>query len=203
MAKSDNRARVFAFICYPDEATCNNYLELLRDSFIPVLISPIHNPENNDEWDPDSNAEGKRHCHVMFQFEGKKSINQVEDIVKAISALGLPSTKPFIVESKLGMTKYFVHDGWPDKEQFSYNQLICLNGFKYDDKIFVPMTEILKYIDDLGIIEWCDLLDSLKINHPDWLSTVMSGVSHSIIKYLDSRRWKVRYTDYEQNYTKY
>lgn len=186
---SDERARIFTFLCYPDEFN-GNYLSILRDSFLPVLVSPIHNPENNDEWDPESNGEGKRHCHVMIQFDGKKNLDQVNAYVQAFRDLGLPCTRAWVVLSKLGLAAYFVHDGWPDKEQFSYNQLICLNGFKYSNELLVPVSKVIEYIDDMGLYEWCDLLDSLKINHPEWLDSVVSGRSHAIIKYLDSKRFK-------------
>lgn len=185
---SDDRARIWTFILYPEES-CDNYMEIMRDTFIPTCFSPLHSPESM------SGDELKKHVHIMIQFEGKKSYAQMEDYINALRDSGIACTRASPVISKIALIRYFVHDGWDDKEQLSYDNIICINGFSYTNEQTLNFVDVMQFINDCGIVEFADLLDLAAIHHPDWVNILSRGLMMASKNYLDSRRFK-----YEKKY---
>lgn len=188
MSEKLEKHRIYTFLIYPEESV-GDYKEIIRDSFIPTLLSPVHSPDQNENWE-EGFSEGKKHHHVMVQFDGPKSTDQMQSYIDAFRSLGIACTRAKEVVSKIGLIKYFVHDGWPEKEQFSYDTLICLNGFIYKSEDVVDFAAIVDFVNNMGLLEYSDLVDALRISHPDWLAGVSGSKAHSIIKYLDSKRYK-------------
>lgn len=180
---SDDRARIWTFIIYPEESV-SNYMEIMRDSFVPTCLSPLHSPESM------SGDELKKHVHVMVQFEGKKSLNQMEDFINALRVNGIACTRANPVISKVALIRYFVHDGWEDKEQLRYDQIICLNGFNYQNEQTVSFLDVMVFIQQLGLEEYADVMDACMNIHPDWVNPLAKGLNNALKNYLDSKRFK-------------
>ena len=77
---SDTRKRNFVTIIYPESAP-ENFKEIIGDWHIPAFLSPLHDKDVN----PDGEKK-KPHYHLMLMFRGKKSLDQVKEIIKEVNA---------------------------------------------------------------------------------------------------------------------
>lgn len=175
--------RSWTFIAYPDDSS-SNIVDSIRDLRVSACISPLHSPvmDNGDE--------GKRHYHVMLYFSGKKSDNQVNDIIVNLRNLGIACTKAFPVSDKTALVAYFVHDGYPDKEQFRYSDLTLLNGFKLsgvadsDSMVW----DVIDWCNTAGVYNWAQVVDYARSFMPEWKIVLFSNKSYPIMAYLKNAR---------------
>ena len=158
------RSNTWACIIYPGDSAPTNYLDIIHSFMIPVLLSPLHNPDENfDLMDPETGEmfdTKKKHQHLMLYFSSLKSINQVMEYTNKLNG-----TKPFIVHSYEAMTRYFIHWDDPDKQQFydknkeeksaAISKILSFNGFEYLSAFSTYTNEdkIYEYIEDLVIKE--------------------------------------------------
>lgn len=156
------RARHWTFIVYPDSVVNPNWKEIIKATHIKLAISPLHDKDLNPTGD-----EKKPHWHVMVEYDSLKSYEQVKEGARDL--LGNGCTIPQIVQSPVGLIRYFIHKDNPEKYQYEWKDIIVYNGFdlsKYDtytegelDRIFA---EIEKFIDDNDITEYSDLTAALR-----------------------------------------
>lgn len=132
------RSNLFTFLIYPDDSAPDNYLDLIRSWHIPVLLSPMHQPSEDVYGDQES-VQKKKHIHVMIYFGSgaNKSLEQVKNYSDQLNG-----TRPFIVQSRDAMIRYFIHLDDPDKQQYDKDSdgndthkwtkadLISLSGFE-------------------------------------------------------------------------
>lgn len=163
---ADNRTNLWTFCIYPGDSAPENFFQVIQNWHIPCLLSPTHDPEDEDTKD---------HIHVMMYFgQGqKKSYEQVMEYVHQVN--GSPAKR---VDSRNGLTRYFIHYDDPEKQQgyqindmfvhWSEKDLICVSGFEIGDAFgsFLKDEEFYKYIEDLiiqhKIINMADLILFLK-----------------------------------------
>lgn len=161
--KSNRRYRDFASVVYPDsENTPSNWIQLLKDLHVPVLISPLHN------MDIDQGSEGgptpkKPHYHVMLVFDSVKTEDQAKEIFSHIGAVGLE-----IVKSRRGMARYLCHLDNPEKAQYSKDDVIQCGGVDYYEIIsmvadkYATLDAVVHYIIEnnvdniLDLYQYCD-----------------------------------------------
>lgn len=183
MMPSDNRARVFACVLYP-ESIPENWIDFLKETHVPIAISPVH--------DQDIAADGsqkKPHYHVVFYFDGKKSKQQV---LKMLQSLGVSHVEQ--VNNTRSYNRYLCHLDNPEKAQYNREDITILNGAVVD--LSLPLTpeqraalrgDVLAWCRDNNITEYAELVDYAAIDMPDWMDYVET---HTIFLngYIRSRR---------------
>lgn len=184
---TSKRARHWTFISYPDSAP-ENWKEIIKASHIKTAISPLHDKDLNPTGD-----EKKAHWHIMLEYESLKSYDQVKELSDLINA-----TIPQIVQSPVGMIRYFIHKDNPEKFQYNWEDITIYNGFdlgKYDSyteqEIDYIIADITQFIDDNQILEYADLIALVrdkKLGHfDDWYRIVRKNTIF-FNSYVTSRR---------------
>lgn len=180
----EKRYRNFATVVYPESAPIN-WIEILEEMIIPVLISPLH--------DKDYNSDGslkKAHYHVMICFDGVKSVEQVRVLFEKINGVGCE-----IVNSLRSYARYLVHMDNPDKAQYNHQNVIAFGGIDYQRIVMQPtdkyliISEILDYCVDNSIYSYASLLMYAKNNKKEWFETLCGTASIVIIQFLKSIHW--------------
>jgi hypothetical protein len=126
-----NRSSWWSCIIYPDSVP-DNYIDIIKDWHLPVAMSPLHDKDLNPVGD-----EKKAHWHLIVKFDSLKSYNQVVDITSELNG-----TIPQIVNSPVGLIRYFVHKDNPEKHQYNWAEITCYSGFDIDDMCFSTESEV-------------------------------------------------------------
>lgn len=180
------KARYWATVGYPESLPVD-YLEKLRETGLQIAISPLH--------DRDLNPTGeikKEHYHLIFAYEGPTTYNNVKSLCESFNM-----TIPIKLESVRGMYRYHLHLDNPEKVQYDDRDRILINGF--DSNLVNELTktevnkykkEILAFIEDNDILEYCDLVTTLLNN--DMINLVDVATSHTMLfnTFICSRRNK-------------
>lgn len=187
--KGDSRLRNYATIVYPESAK-ENWLDILSEFHVPCFVSPLHDKDFNPHGEPK-----KPHYHVQFEFEGKKSVEQVMEIINAIGGVGCEP-----VVSLRGYARYLCHLDNPEKAQYDTDKVRCFAGADYVSAIGLP-TDKYKAIQEMK--DWCaanhcvsfsDLFDYAADNHFDWFRVLCDNGTYVIEKYLKSKSWTIEYS---------
>lgn len=182
--KKDTRLRNYATVVYP-ESVKDNWIEILSDLHLPIFISPLHDKDINPTGEPK-----KAHYHVVFMFEGKKSIEQIKAITDEIGAVG---QEP--ISSIRGYARYLCHLDNPEKAQYSTEDVRCLSGADYSAVIGLPtdkykaIKEMMQYCKEYNIYSYADLLELAAEEHYDWYRVLCDNGTVVIKEYLKSRSW--------------
>lgn len=180
------RYRNFATIVYPESAP-ENWIEILADENIPAFISPLH--------DKDITAEGevkKAHYHVMVMFEGKKSVEQAEEIFDKIYGVGCK-----VLNSARSYARYLVHMDDADKYQYNINDVKSLGGASYHTLIGTmadknrAIREMIAYIDSEDIVSFYELVKYSVEHNSEWYDCLLNSGSYFIKEFIKSRTWKL------------
>lgn len=206
------RSNTWACVIYPGESAPVNYLDIIQGFMLPVLVSPVHDPDkDNMIFDPDSGElveTRKKHQHIMLYFSGLKSLNQVQQYTDKLFG-----TRPFVVHSAEAMIRYFVHWDDPDKQQFydkdkeektaAIGKLLSFNGFEFRSAFSTYTNEdmIYNFLEDLitenKLANIIDLLSYLKDHkmqyelkfvrtHTMYIRSLLDGMYHKLTKDMKS-----------------
>lgn len=187
MATKSIKKRNWAFVLYPESAP-ENWRELLQQSGLPAVISPLHDKDK----DPTGEAK-KAHYHIILTYPGPTTYNAVKSFT---DRLNQPIPQP--LESVQGYYRYLTHEDNPDKYQYDKSDIVPVNGFDIHDYIEMSKTEAMKIIKDIqqviitvDIREYSDLLDYLLEVNQEWWQV---AVNHTMMlnAYLKSRRYKLQ-----------
>lgn len=180
------KARYWATVGYPESLPID-FLDKLRETGLQIAISPLH--------DKDVNPTGeikKSHYHLIFAYEGPTTYNNVKSLCDTFNM-----TIPIKLESVRGMYRYHLHLDNPEKYQYDDRDRILLNGFDSNSVNELTKTEVNKYkkeiltfIVDNDILEYCDLITTLIDN--DIPQMIDVATSHTILfnTFITSRRNK-------------
>lgn len=183
---ADDRARAWTFIGYP-ESLPPNWLDMLQDLHIPVAVSPLHDRDVNG-----STGEVKKaHHHIVLYFEGKKSYEQVVEIVSPFCG-----SVPQRVHSLSGEIRYFCHLDNPEKAQYSPDDIRAFGGFDVREMLaptsaqrYALIAEMRQWISDNHVFEFEDLFDYAAAERSDdWFPLLCDSCAYVIKLYLSSRR---------------
>lgn len=182
--KSTRRVRSWATVVYPESAP-ENWMEILGEKCIPVMISPLH------DFDLNPTGEAKKpHYHVLFNFEGKKSYDQVMEFVSLIAGVGLEP-----VGSTRGYARYLCHLDNPEKAQYRPQDVKCYGGADYMSIIglaidkYVAIGEMMDFCDSNGIRSYASLMRYARDQRMDWFRILCDCGTMVIKEYLKSRSW--------------
>lgn len=176
------RFRLWTFLVYPDSAPAD-WLGLLDDLHVPALVSPLHLPDSDSK---------KEHWHVLLNFEGVKSGQQVLDLIEEFNGPGYAE----VVESSRAMVRYFCHLDHPDKQQYDPSEMLPFGGIDLQQLLLPNHSETFEFAHqihifckDTGITEFANILDYSEQFRPDWYYLLlMSPVSKMLEKFLQSSR---------------
>jgi hypothetical protein len=181
---TNRRFRNFATVVYPDSAP-EKWQEILAEQFVPAFVSPLH------EFDINPDGEIKKpHWHVMFMFEGKKSDDQVVEIIKSFNGVGCE-----VVQSLRGYARYLCHLDNPEKYQYPPEAVRSLSGADYNlviglviDK-YKAIREMIEYIKLNNIYSYSELVDYCSAERFDWFRVLCDNGTVVMKEYLKSRTW--------------
>lgn len=171
--KKETRLRVWVAIFYPESIKLD-WEKIWSDNYIKAAVSPVHDRDiyDSDAEDHKAGDFKKAHRHVVFQFSGSKSFNQVWDILKLIALDPAHCPPPQIPHGDICQcVQYLVHYNHKDKAQYLRSDIVSINGFDTDryfrlnseqeDQLF---TALRQYIIDNNIYEYWDLFQCLDIS---------------------------------------
>lgn len=152
---SDIKSRYWVFVLYPDSA--GDYVSILEESHVKVAVSPLHDRDIN----PDGELK-KPHKHVLVEFDGPTTQNNVNNVFGCIAANGVILK----VNSARGMYRYLCHLDNPDKAQYNESDICHYNGFNAADLLSETDKNNIKWqvgalIFEKGIDEYADLVKYL------------------------------------------
>lgn len=180
------RFRNFATVVYPESAP-PDWLNILSMQLIPVLVSPLHDKDIN----PDGEVK-KPHYHVLYMFEGAKSIEQVRVLIDELHGVGCET-----VNSIRGYARYLCHLDNPEKFQYNSADVKSFAGADFYNLIslvtdkYKAIAEIIDYCTDNQIISYADLLIYARVMRPDWFRVLCDSGTYVIKEYLKSYAWTV------------
>lgn len=185
--KTGQRCNNWSFVAYP-ESLPPNWEDIINQHHISWFCSPLHDADlNADE------SEKKPHYHIIFNFETLKSYEQVIEITKG----ELNSTVPQIVKSMRGYIRYFLHLDNPEKTQYKLEDIRCFGGADYSTYLEPTKSdrnriydEIIDWIEENDITEFCDLSTYARNNEPEWRSLLYNNSTLFFATYINSRRNK-------------
>lgn len=174
----DERGRNFTTLIY-EESAKPDWQEILRDEHIPCAYI-------RHDKDPK-----KVHWHIIFAFEGKKSMDQVQELVDKIGGAN-GQFKP--IHSLRAMARYLCHMDDPDKAQYDskevhtialdYNALVNLPSDKYQ-----MIGEMMDFCEENGIFAYYDLIGYARVHRFDWFKCLCDSSTMVMKEYLKSKQW--------------
>lgn len=196
MAVKKNRG--FAFLIYPESAP-DYWLDLLEETHLRALVSPLHDKDVWTEADEARNAEHKAgtlkkpHYHCMILFDGPTTAKHA---LSMLEPLGVNYVEP--VASVANMTRYFAHLDNEDKAKYEASEIQALNGAYVDltrelspeEKRIIKL-KVLAWIRENSITEYADVVDYAMDAEPEWLDYV-STQTIFLTGYLRSVRGKYK-----------
>lgn len=204
-AKRVGRTRNFATIIYPSKeyldsinsaydgadgygSSPENWLEIIADLHIPVMVSPLH-----QDYNPNGTMK-KPHFHTLFMFENVKDFDtQVKPFFDSFGGVGREN-----VNSVRGYARYLCHLDNPEKEQYNPDEVVCYGGADYKSVVHLPtddmkiLVDVFAYIKANQIYSFAELIDICAINNPDWFSIITMSRAYIVDKYIKSLGWEVQ-----------
>ena len=183
MAK-DSRSRVWTSLVYADSAP-DNWRDLLDSQHVAWVESPYHDKDINPTGEPK-----KPHWHIMLVFEGKKSYDQILEIIDCLNG-----TIPQRVNNQRSMTRYFAHIDNPEKAQYNITDIICHGGLDIGDLLTIGsaqkqeyISQMIQYVKENNICEFYEIMDYAREYNNDWFNVLCFQCAYVIEKYIKSNR---------------
>lgn len=183
-SRTDSRTRNFATVVYPESAP-TDWQEILSQQFIPAYISPLHDKDINPTGEPK-----KPHYHVVLMFDGKKSIEQVQEVFKLINGVGCE-----VVKSIRGYSRYLCHLDNPEKAQYDISLVRSMCGADYIGTIglaidkYIAIGEMQDFCDKYNVVSFYALAKYARGHRSDWHRILCDCASVFMREYLKSKQW--------------
>lgn len=178
------KKRNWTFVLYPESAP-EDWQEKLKLSGLLAAVSPLHCKDLNPTGEPK-----KPHYHVLLVYSGPTTYSAVAKFTASLNA-----TIPQPLESCKGMYRYFTHKDNPEKAQYDEADILHVNGFNIADLCELTKSEVneiklrvLRYIRDVDIVEYADLIDFLADNDMTVEYDVAVNNTFFFNSYVASRR---------------
>lgn len=188
------RYRSFNWVMYA-ESLPDNWLDYLDSLHIPIILGD-HDKDVWTEIDEQKNPAHKagtlkkEHLHGVFLFDGKKSLNQVLEL---LAPLGVTYAEP--THNVQSFIRYLLHMDNPEKAQYGKDSIICLGGAVPDFSRTIPnsevqaiMGEICDFIRDKQVTEFFELWSYARDCEPDWFTVLNNGKAYVVNQAIRSVR---------------
>lgn len=186
--KSNVKKRHWAFVLYPESAP-NNWIEILQQTGLQCVISPLHDKDLNPTGEPK-----KAHYHIILCYSGPTTFNAVNSLCDSLN-----QPIPQALEQVRGYYRYLTHKDNPEKYQYSDEDIQTLNGFNISDFVELSKSEVLEIKKKLQelirtecIVEYSDFMDYLLDNGMSLEYEVASNNTYFFEKYIASKRNKFK-----------
>lgn len=181
----DGRARTWTAVVYPDSAP-PEWRDILDGYMIAWAESPLHEYDTN----PDGTVK-KPHWHIILTFEGKKSYEQIVDM---LSPLNCPI--PQRVQSIRGATRYLCHMDNPEKYQYPRSDIVAHGGYDLDTALklsssqrYAVVRDMQKYCRENVIIDYNAFCDYCAQYHfDDWFPLLVDSCTYVMSSYIKGIR---------------
>lgn len=179
--KGCGRTRNFATVVYPESAP-ENWIDIIRESHINALISPLH----EDDVNPDGEFK-KPHYHVLVMYETVKTIEQFEEFRLSFGGVGQEK-----VNSIRGYARYLCHLDNPEKAQYNPNNVLSIGCEDYFDLIALPtdkygaIRDMMRFCIDNDVTNFSDLLLYVSENEESWFRVLCDNGTYVIKEFLKS-----------------
>lgn len=187
------RTRNYTALVYPDCVnTPENWIDVLTDTHIPIIISPLHDKDLN----PDGTTK-KPHYHVMLCFEGPKTADQARAVFDTVGAV-VPPGAFFAVQSLRGMARYFCHMDNPEKAQYNTEDVKALGGADFMGAIglvtdkYKAIGEMIDWCVETGCYSYSTLLIYCRQERFDWFRVLCDNGTVVMKEFLKSLDWTSR-----------
>lgn len=182
------RYRTFCAVGYP-ESLCEDWIQKLSDTHIPILISPLHEPEEEEK---------KEHFHIMLDFAGPHPAEDAKEIFDSVGAVILRNKHGQIdhVADKRGMARYFCHLDETEKKKYDISEVTCLSGFDYMYLINLPsdryaaIGEMIDFVQEYNILSFAQLVIYSRQNKEDWYRSLCDNSAFFMKEFIKSYFWE-------------
>lgn len=147
------RGRNWGIVVYPDSLP-KNWKEIISTE--PVAISPLHDKDVN----PDGEKK-KPHYHLVLNYKGNKSFEQIDEIARALKA-----PIPQRISSLTGAVRYLTHMDNPEKYQYDNADIQTFGGFDLESCLALStgdkrqsLRDMLTFISENEIMHLKDFAD--------------------------------------------
>lgn len=181
------RARAWTAAVYPDSAP-ENWQEILREQLIECLISPLH----DKDIEP-TGEEKKAHWHVVISFKNPTTFEKACEIFSTINAV-IPPMEQCKVKDFKQMARYLCHLDQPDKHRYPIDEVVSIGAIDYPALVMSGadedemLDEIFDFIQQYDIRRFCDFVDLVRSQKPEWRRVVYHQYNGLISRYIKDRR---------------
>lgn len=196
-----DKSKIWATEIY-EESVNPYYIDILKETMLPVAISPIHDKDIYSEYDKQKYIKNngkepqwkvgeikKPHRHVMIEYTNTTTRNAIKPIIEEINGVGL-----IAISNKKGMYEYLIHKNEKDKYHYKEEDRINLNGFELKEEEKQMTNEIkeeykkliIDHINEHDITEYKMLYDYVAITLPE-LKEIVSKNTIFFNAYLKSK----------------
>lgn len=185
----DGRSRIWVAVVYPESAP-ENWQDILDEQHIEWAESPLHDQDVN----PGTGEAKKPHWHIVLAFDGKKSFEQVQDL---LAPLNCPI--PQRCHALKGAVRYMAHLDNPEKVQYPVSSIKSHGGFDVAAALAPSSAQRYELIKEMQ--EWCsencciemqDLMDYAREHRfDDWFPLLCDSCCIVMNAYLKSARHRV------------
>lgn len=189
------KTRNWATVVYPESAP-EGWQDILADTHIPAIISPLHDKDIN----PGTNETKKAHFHVMLMYEGPKESHIPQAVFDSIGGVGcLP------VNSVRGQARYFCHLDNPEKAQYRPEDIKAFAGANYTDLVALPsdkykvIGEMINFVEQNDIRSYRQLMVYAMHQNQDWFHILCDSGTYVMKEYLKSRTWEIMQEEGEKD----
>lgn len=178
------RTRNYCTIIYP-ESVFSDWINILKEECVPCLISPLHDKDING-----NDEEKKPHYHIIFMFDGPKTVEQAQQLSYRIGGI---MVKPVI--SIRGYARYLTHMDNPEKYQYCQDDVLQLCGADYYQIINIPsdkygvIKDMMAFCQEYSIFSYAELLEYSALEHMEWFRSLCDNSTLVIKEYLKSKTW--------------
>lgn len=181
------RARAWTAAVYPDSAP-ENWQEILREQLIECLISPLH----DKDIEP-TGEKKKAHWHVVISFKNPTTFEKACEIFSTINAV-VPPMEQCKVKDFKQMARYLCHLDQPDKHRYPIDEVVSIGAIDYPALVMsgadedAMLDEIFDFIQQYDIRRFCDFIDLVRSQKPEWRRVVYHQYNGLVSRYIKDRR---------------
>jgi hypothetical protein len=181
------RTRNYACVIYPESAP-SVWLDVIRESKIPVMISPLH----DQDFDGTGENRKKPHYHILVCYDSVKTKEQAKEFFDSFGGIGCE-----VVNSSRAYARYLCHLDNPEKAQYKIDDVRCFGGADYLGTIGTAadkaksIREMVQYIEENDICCFSDLFRYASEEQSEWFDTLINSGAYVIKEYIKSRTWKL------------
>lgn len=185
MASADGRSKNWEIVIWM-ESVVSNWREILDSLQIPYVVSPVHEFDVIEE----TGELKKPHRHINLFYPGTQS----EDTIAALADSLNAHNQHRAITNQRGAIRYTVHIDYPNKYQYSIDDIIAVGIDIYpffQDKAarYLLIKEMMDYIRDHYITEFQDLMDyASRERFLDWFPALCDNSAYVIGQYIKSQR---------------